>query len=59
MRHLGGEWIPRKKLAEAQVRVGKRVWLPFLRAHRSLRSCQSLLEYSLTQLFRVAERHRS
>jgi hypothetical protein len=58
VRHLGGQWIPRKKLEEAQVRVGKRVWLPFLRAHRYLRSCQSLLDCSLTQLYRVAERHR-
>ncbi len=58
VRHLGGQWIPRKKLEEAQVRVGQRVWLPFVRAHRYLRSRQSLLDYSLTQLFRVAERHR-
>ena len=48
VRHLGGQWIPRKKLEEAQVRVGKRVWLPFLRAHRYMRSRQSLLDYSLT-----------
>lgn len=59
VRHLGGQWIPRRKLEEAQVRVGTRVWLPFLRAHRYMRSRQSLLDYSLTQLFRVAERHRS
>jgi hypothetical protein len=59
IRNLGGQWIPRKKLEEAQVRVGTRVWLPFLRAHRYMRSRQSLLDYSLTQLFRVAERHRS
>lgn len=59
VRNLGGQWIPRKKLEEAQVRVGQRVWLPFLRAHRYMRSCQSLLDYSLTQLYRVAERHRS
>jgi hypothetical protein len=58
VRHLGGEWIPRKKLEEAQVRVGSRVWLPFLRAHRYMRSTQSLLDYSLTQLYREAERHR-
>lgn len=57
VRNLGGLWIPRKKLSEAQVRVGNRVWLPFLRAHRYMRTCQSLLDYSLTQLFRVAERH--
>ncbi len=58
VRHLGGQWIPRKKLEEAQVRVGQRVWLPFVRAHRYMRSRQALLDYSLTQLYRVAERHR-
>ncbi|HVG62792.1 MAG TPA: hypothetical protein VNA24_29770 [Hyalangium sp.] len=57
VRHLGGEWIPRKKLEEAQVRVGTRVWLPFLRAHRYMRSRQALLDFSLTQLYREAERH--
>ncbi|HEX8539181.1 MAG TPA: hypothetical protein VF664_17075, partial [Cystobacter sp.] len=59
VRHLGGQWIPRQKLEEAQVRVGDRVWLPFVRAWRSMRTCQSLLDSSLTQLYRVAERHRS
>ena len=58
VRHLGGQWIPRKKLEETQVRVGQRVWLPFVRAHRYLRSRQSLLDFSLTQLYRVAERYR-
>ncbi|PTL83233.1 hypothetical protein [Vitiosangium sp. GDMCC 1.1324] len=59
VRNLGGQWIPRQKLEEAQVRVGNRVWLPFVRAWRYMRSCQSLLDSSLTQLYRVAERHRS
>jgi hypothetical protein len=59
VRHLGGEWIPRKKLEEAQVRVGERVWLPFLRAHRYMRSRQSLLDHSLSQFYREAERHRA
>jgi hypothetical protein len=59
VRRLGGQWIPRKKLEESQVRVGSRVWLPFLRARRYMQSRQSLLDYSLTQLFREAERHRS
>jgi hypothetical protein len=58
VRHLGGQWIPRKKLEEAQVRVGQRVWLPFLRAHRYMRSCPSLLDFSLGQLYRAAEQHR-
>ncbi|OJT18518.1 hypothetical protein BO221_41425 [Archangium sp. Cb G35] len=58
IRHLGGRWIPRQRLEEAQVLVGGRVWLPFVRAHNYMRSCQSLLDASLTQLYRVAERHR-
>ncbi|HYO67262.1 MAG TPA: hypothetical protein VEU33_14395 [Archangium sp.] len=57
--NLGGQWIPRKKLMESGVLVGNRVWLPFVRAHQYLRSRQSLLDYSLTQLYREAERHRS
>jgi hypothetical protein len=58
VRNLGGRWIPRQKLMEAQVLVGNRVWFPFARAYHSMRSCQALLDYSLTQLYRVAERHR-
>ncbi len=58
VRHLGGQWIPRENLQEAQVRVGDRVWLPFLRAWRYMRSRQSLLDFSLTHLYRVAERHQ-
>ncbi|OJH38594.1 hypothetical protein [Cystobacter ferrugineus] len=59
VRHLGGQWIPRQKLEETQVRVGPRVWLPFVRAWNYMRSRQSLLDSSLTQLYRAAERHRS
>jgi hypothetical protein len=55
--NLGGRWIARRKMGEAQVLVGDRVWLPFVRAHRYLRSSQSLLDYSLTQLYREAQRH--
>jgi len=58
VQNLGGQWIPRKKLEESQVRVGSRVWLPFVRAHKYMRSCQSLLDFSLTQLYRAAQRHR-
>ncbi|WP_257461916.1 hypothetical protein [Archangium lipolyticum] len=58
VRNLGGQWIPRQKLEEAQVLVGNRVWFPFARAHHYMRSCQALLDYSLTQLYCVAERHR-
>ncbi len=57
VRNLGGQWIPRQKLEEAQVLVGHRVWLPFARARHYMRSRQALLDYSLTQLYRVAERH--
>jgi hypothetical protein len=59
VRNLGGQWLPRSKLGEMQVRVGDRVWFPYVRAHRYLRSRQALLDHSLTQLYRVAERHRS
>ncbi|WP_043429245.1 hypothetical protein [Cystobacter fuscus] len=59
VRHLGGQWIPRRKLEEAQVLVGSRVWFPFVRARHYMRSRQSILDHSLTWLYRVAERHRS
>ncbi|MCP3168846.1 hypothetical protein [Myxococcus qinghaiensis] len=58
VRRLGGTWVPRQKMEESQVRVGKRVWLPFLRARRYMQSRQSLLDYSLTQFFKEAERYR-
>jgi hypothetical protein len=58
VRNLGGRWIPRQRLEEAQVLVGNRAWLPFVRARNYMRSRQSLLDYSLTYLYRVAERHR-
>ncbi|ATB38911.1 hypothetical protein CYFUS_004348 [Cystobacter fuscus] len=54
--HLGGQWLPRQKLGEAQVRVGQRVWWPMVRARRYLRSRQSLLDFSLSHLFRSAAR---
>ncbi|WP_147093102.1 hypothetical protein, partial [Myxococcus virescens] len=58
VRRLGGTWVLRQKMEESQVRVGKRVWLPFLRARRYMQSRQSLLDYSLTQFFKEAERYR-
>jgi hypothetical protein len=58
VRNLGGQWIPRQRLEEAQVLVGNRVWLPFVRARHYMRSRQALLDFSLTRLYRVAERHR-
>ncbi|NPD27372.1 hypothetical protein [Corallococcus exiguus] len=59
VKRLGGTWISRQNPEESQVRVGQRVWLPFLRARRYMESRQSLLTHSLTQFFREAERHRS
>ncbi|RKG96458.1 hypothetical protein D7V97_35585 [Corallococcus sp. CA053C] len=59
VRRLGGTWVLRAKMEESQVRVGKRVWLPFLRARRYMQSRESLLEHSLTQFFKEAERYRS
>jgi hypothetical protein len=58
VQNLGGQWIARKKWDESQVRVGSRVWLPFVRAHKYMRSRQSLLDFSLTQFYRAAEHHR-
>ncbi|TQF09875.1 hypothetical protein FJV41_42400 [Myxococcus llanfairpwllgwyngyllgogerychwyrndrobwllllantysiliogogogochensis] len=58
VRRLGGTWVLRQKMEESQVRVGKRVWLPFLRARRYMQSRQALLNYSLTQFFHEAERYR-
>ncbi|MDC0714205.1 hypothetical protein POL68_37425 [Stigmatella sp. ncwal1] len=58
VRRLGGTWVLRAKMEESQVRVGKRVWLPFLRARRYMQSRHSLLDYSLTQFFKEAERYR-
>jgi hypothetical protein len=59
VKHLGGEWIPRQKLEEAQVRIGDHVWRPFLRAHRATRSRQALLDFSLTGLYLAARQHCS
>ncbi|WP_434391416.1 hypothetical protein [Melittangium boletus] len=52
------QWIPRQKLEEAQVRVGRRNWLPFARARRSLESRRALLDFSLSGLFHAAALHR-
>ncbi len=59
VRHLGGQWIPRQNLEEAQVRVGARTWLPFARARRYLESRRALLDFSLSGLFHAAARHRA
>jgi hypothetical protein len=57
VRHLGGHWVPRADLDEAQVVVADRAWLPFLRARRYMQTRQSVLDYSLTKFFRTAERY--
>ena len=56
-RSLGGVWVPRKDIYEAQVLVGDRAYLPFLRARRCFESQQAIIDRSLTKLYRVAERH--
>jgi hypothetical protein len=53
---LGGEWVPRTKLEENQVVVGRIAFLPFLRVEHYLASKQAVLEYSLTQYFAAAKR---
>jgi len=58
-RNLGGRWVPRRDLNESQLIVGDRAYLPFLRVWRELRSKQSILDYSMTKLYRDAERHTS
>lgn len=50
-RNLGGRWVPRRNIDEAQVVVGDRPWLPFLRARRHMQSKQSALDYSLTKFY--------
>ncbi|MCK8503186.1 hypothetical protein [Myxococcus fulvus] len=59
VRRLGGTWVLRQKREESQVRVGTRVWLPFLRARRYMQSHQALLDCSLTQFFLEAARYRT
>ncbi|MFL5355563.1 hypothetical protein [Archangium sp.] len=53
---LGGRWVPRRKLDEAAVVVGDRAWLPFLRARHALQGPEAPLDFSCSQLFRVASR---
>ena len=57
VRHLKGKWSPRKNVDEAAVVVGDRAWLPFLRVRHALASQEAMLDHSLHQFFRVAERH--
>lgn len=53
---LGGRWVPRRALDEAAVVVGDRAWLPFLRARHALQGPDAPLDFSCSQLFRVASR---
>jgi hypothetical protein len=53
---LGGRWVPRRKREETAVVLGDRAWLPFLRARHALQGREAPLDYSCTQLFRVAQR---
>jgi hypothetical protein len=53
---LGGLWVPRLKLEETAVVLGDRAWLPFLRARHALQGPQAPLDFSCTQLFRLAHR---
>ncbi|WP_163786738.1 hypothetical protein [Myxococcus vastator] len=55
VRRLGGQWVPRARLEESQVRVGDSVCLPFVRAYRYMRSRQALREHSLSQFYVEAE----
>jgi len=53
---LGGRWVLRRSLEECYVVLGDRAWKPFLRARHCLRNRHTVLDYSLTQFFREAER---
>jgi hypothetical protein len=53
---LGGRWVPRRKLEETSVVLGDRAWLPFLRARHALQGRDAPLDFSCSQLFRLAQR---
>jgi hypothetical protein len=53
IRYMNGRWVPRINKYETQVIVGKRAWLPFLRAKKYMQTQQSIIDYSLTQFYRV------
>lgn len=56
VRRLNGRWVPRQNLYEAQVVLGERAWLPFLRAKHYMQTQQSAIDFSLTQFYHVARR---
>lgn len=57
VKQLGGRWVPRQNLDEAQVVVGDRAWLPFLRARHYMQSRQAILDYSLTKFYRSVQEY--
>jgi len=54
--HLGGKWVPRRKLDESHVVLGQRAWLPFSRARHYMQTRQSVMDFSLSQFYRSAQR---
>lgn len=48
---LGGKWVPREKLEENQIVVGKTAYLPFQRVAHFLASKEAAIDYSLTRYF--------
>ena len=57
VKNFKGRWVPRKNRDESYVVLGDRAWLPFLRTRRCMRDRQSVIDYSLTKLYREAERY--
>jgi hypothetical protein len=53
---LGGRWVPHRELDETAVVIGDRAWLPFLRARHALQGPEAPLDFSCSQLFRLARR---
>lgn len=53
---LGGRWVPRRNWVESAVVLGDRAWLPFLRARHALKDGEAPLDFSCSQLFRLAQR---
>jgi hypothetical protein len=54
---LGGVWVPRRDIAQSQIVLGDRAWLPFQRARRYFESKEAVLDHSLTKFYRVAAAH--
>jgi hypothetical protein len=60
VKHLAGQWVPRRSLLETAVVLGSRAWLPFLRAHHLLQvpnnALGKSLDFTLSQFFHQALR---